>query len=109
MQRLTPPLSLLSRREGSSSSISQPLYPSKAELLQILPAELTQFNPIKAWGSLGLSLGLSAMAYAVGTQIPMTLAAAPLWALYAVVTGTIAMGCWVIAHECGHNCSATIR
>jgi fatty acid desaturase len=31
-----------------------------------------------------------------------------LWALYAAVTGTIATGVWVIAHECGHGafCSA---
>ena len=29
--------------------------------------------------------------------------AAPLWLLYGLVTGTVAMGCWVIAHECGHH------
>lgn len=50
-----------------------------------------------------LSLGLSLIAYGVGTQIPLNLIATPLWLVYAVVTGTIAMGCWVIAHECGHN------
>lgn len=83
--------------------MSHPSYPSKAELLQSLPTELTRFNPIKAWGSLGLSLGLSIAAYASGTLIPLELSAAPLWVIYGLVTGTIAMGCWVIAHECGHN------
>ena len=29
--------------------------------------------------------------------------AAPLWLLYGLITGTVAMGCWVIAHECGHH------
>lgn len=50
-----------------------------------------------------MSLGMSILAYAVGTQIPVQLWAAPLWFLYAIVTGTVAMGLWVIAHECGHN------
>jgi fatty acid desaturase len=27
----------------------------------------------------------------------------PAWFAYAAVTGTIATGCWVVAHECGHN------
>jgi omega-6 fatty acid desaturase (delta-12 desaturase) len=68
-----------------------------------MPPELLRFKPLKAWGSLALSLGLSALAYGAATQIPLTLAAAPLWLLHAVVTGTVAGGCWVIAHECGHG------
>jgi fatty acid desaturase len=27
----------------------------------------------------------------------------PIWSLYSVVTGTVAMGLWVLAHECGHG------
>lgn len=50
-----------------------------------------------------MSGGLSLAAYGIGTQIPLTLQATPLWVLYGVVCGTIAMGCWVLAHECGHN------
>ncbi|MFM7312511.1 MAG: fatty acid desaturase, partial [Cyanobium sp.] len=69
----------------------------------MLPAELTRVHPVKAWGSLALSLGLSLLAYGLGTLIPLQLWALPLWLLYGVVTGTVAMGCWVIAHECGHN------
>ena len=78
-------------------------YPGKAELLACLPADLLRFDPAKAWGSLALSLGLSLLAYGLGTQIPLTLAAVPLWLLYGVITGTVAMGCWVLAHECGHG------
>jgi len=103
VQRLSGSVSLLSRSKGPALSPPQSPYPTKAELLRALPPELTQHNPVKAWGSLALSLGLSLAAYAVGTQIPLTLIASPLWIVYAVVTGTIAMGCWVIAHECGHN------
>ena len=84
-------------------SLSLPPYPSKAELLASLPPELLRFHPVKAWGSLALSVGLSLLAYGLGTRIPLELRAAPLWLLYAVVTGTVAGGCWVIAHECGHH------
>lgn len=79
------------------------LYPSKIELLNVLPQDLTRFHPVKAWSSLGMSLGLSLMAYGIGTQIPVRLWAAPLWVVYGLITGTIVMGCWVIAHECGHQ------
>jgi fatty acid desaturase len=100
---LAQPASLLTRSGQSRPSISPNRYPTKSELLQILPAELTRFHPVKAWGSLLMSLGLSVLAYGVGTQIPLQLWAAPLWLLYGVITGTVAMGLWVIAHECGHN------
>ena len=106
----SPPARSAVRRPGprsldatASSSSATATIPGKAELLACLPAELLRLNPRKAWGSLAFSLGLSLPAYALGTQIPLELSAAPLWLLYAVVTGTVAGGCWVIAHECGHH------
>ena len=98
-----------------SPSISQPTntgepnaqtaisFPGKAELLSCLPEELYRIDPTKTWGSLALSLGLSLLAYGLGTTIPLSPIAAPLWLLYALVTGTVAVGCWVLAHECGHG------
>ena len=50
-----------------------------------------------------MSVGLSSLAVIVGTKLPLSAATIPLWLLYGVITGTIAMGCWVIAHECGHH------
>lgn len=43
------------------------------------------------------------LACGLGTQIPLVPAAAPLWLLYGLITGTVLGGCWVIAHECGHH------
>ena len=103
VQRLTHTTSPLARSATSGQTISANRYPSKSELLKLLPAELMQFRPVKAWGSLGMSLLLSLLAYVIGTQIPLQLWAAPLWLLYGVGTGTVVMGLWVIAHECGHN------
>ena len=99
---MTPQVSLQPRASAQHPTPA-PTYPSKAELLACLPFELTQINPSKAWGSLAMSLGLSVLAYGLGTLIPLQLSAAPLWLFYAVVTGTVAGGCWVIAHECGHR------
>ena len=93
---------LLSQSQSHLSS-TPTTYPSKAQLLACLPASLLTIDPVKAWGSLAMSLGLTLLAYGVGTQIPLRLSAAPLWLLYAAVTGTVAGGCWVIAHECGHR------
>ena len=86
MQRLTTSVALLSRPSSPPQTTPQPTYPGKAELLQALPPELMRFNPVKAWGSLALSLGLSLLAYGVGTQIPLQLWATPLWLLYGAIT-----------------------
>ena len=94
---------LLPQRPPTAAAAPQTPYPSKAELLACLPADLLQHKPAKAWGSLALSLGLSLLAFGLGTRIPLTAAATPLWLLYGLVTGTVAMGCWVLAHECGHG------
>jgi hypothetical protein len=102
---LISPVPLSSGARASSSPFSTKNFPSKAELLACLPPELLSFKPAKAWGSLFMSLSLSLVAYSLGTQIPLTAIAAPLWLLYALVTGTVAGGCWVIAHECGHGAS----
>ena len=99
---LIPTISLRPLAPASVSSAS-PAYPSKAELLACLPSELLRIHPGKAWASLALSLSLTLLTYGLGTQIPLTAMAAPLWLLYAIVAGTVAGGCWVIAHECGHR------
>ena len=93
---------LLSQSQPYLSS-TPTTYPSKAQLLACLPASLLTIDPVKAWGSLAMSLGLTLFANGVGTLIPLRLSAALLWLLYAAVTGTVAGGCWVIAHECGHR------
>ena len=95
--------SLRLTRAGLRNSPKTDPYPTKAELLSALPKELSKFNPIKAWGSLAMSTGLSLLAVGLGTLIPLTPTASPLWLLYGVITGTIARGCWVLAHECGHH------
>lgn len=81
----------------------RPQWPTKQQLMACMPASLAEKNVGKAWISLAFSLLTSLAAYALGCLIPLHWSYAPLWIAYAVVTGTLAMGCWVLAHECGHN------
>ena len=39
----------------------------------------------------------------IGLLIPFTSNMIPIWILYAFISGTTAMGFWVLAHECGHG------
>ncbi|KAI2494450.1 fatty acid desaturase [Fragilaria crotonensis] len=41
----------------------------------------------------------------LGVFDPANLLTLPIWTAYAAVTGTVAMGLWVLAHECGHGAS----
>ena len=59
-----------------------------------------QLSLMYAGISTALSLGVLALAAAF---LPMTMAWLPAWAAYWYVAGTIWTGCWVIAHQCGHN------
>jgi len=49
------------------------------------------------------SVAIQAVIVAIGLAIPFTQAMIPVWILYAFISGTTAMGFWVIAHECGHG------
>ena len=35
--------------------------------------------------------------------IPFSTSAIPLWILYSIFNGTVAVGLWILAHECGHG------
>ena len=94
----------------AEQSVSVPLststlhaWPTKQQLLAALPADITEKSIPRALASLAFSLLTTLPVYALGCIIPLQWSVAPLWLVYAVVAGTLAGGCWVIAHECGHN------
>ncbi len=49
------------------------------------------------------SLAIQAIVIFAGLAIPLSKAMVPIWIVYAFISGTTAMGFWVIAHECGHG------
>jgi len=49
------------------------------------------------------SIFIQIIVFAIGFTIPLTKPMIPLWVIYSLVSGTTAMGFWVLAHECGHG------
>ena len=84
--------------------------PTKAEVLSVIPEHCFKRDTAKSLAyaavSLALTLGCGLAAYAF---IPLQAAWAPAWIAYALVNGTIATGCWVAAHECGHGAFSNNR
>ncbi|MEZ6097360.1 MAG: fatty acid desaturase [Pirellulaceae bacterium] len=81
-----------------------PRVPSAAEVKSTIPRSCFQSNLPTSLKYAGFSLGLTFICAVVGaTCIPIHHYAIPLWIGYALITGTVATGCWVIAHECGHG------
>jgi hypothetical protein len=78
-------------------------YPSKKEVFQAIPEHCFKRDTVKSMGYATVSAAMVAACVFVGLQIPLRLAMWPLWLLYSMVTGTVATGAWVIAHECGHG------
>ncbi|KAK3244899.1 Delta(12)-fatty-acid desaturase [Cymbomonas tetramitiformis] len=79
-------------------------WPSKAEVMRCIPRRCFVKETSRSLGHaavcVAMTLACGVAAYAL---LPVQLAATPLWILYGALTGTVATGCWVIAHECGHN------
>lgn len=78
--------------------------PTKRQVLAAIPKDCFERSLVKSslymLTSLVLTLGCGFAAYSF---IPLSWVWLPAWIGYAIVTGTIATGCWVIAHECGHH------
>mmetsp|Transcript_21086 Transcript_21086/g.58102 ORF Transcript_21086/g.58102 Transcript_21086/m.58102 type:complete len:451 (-) Transcript_21086:420-1772(-) len=85
-------------------ALEKRVYPNKKQVMEAIPAHCFKRNTLKSMMYATISLVLSLSCMAVGWKlIPLTLAMLPVWMAYAAVTGTVATGCWVIAHECGHG------
>lgn len=80
-------------------------FPQSKDIKAVIPEDCFVPETEKSLAYLSISLIATAlcttagvgMVGAIGTSI-FTL---PIWLAYAAVTGTVAMGLWVLAHECG--------
>ena len=90
--------------ETSCESNSEKRYPTKKEVLAAIPAECFERSLVKSScylvASLAMTIGAALFCYSF---IPMTWPWLPAWVVSAIVVGTAATGCWVVAHECGHR------
>jgi omega-6 fatty acid desaturase (delta-12 desaturase) len=81
-----------------------PNWPTKKEILGVVPEHCmvkdTAKSMVYAVLSTAMTVGCGLAAYA---WLPLQAAWTPAWIAYALVTGTVATGAWVVAHECGHG------
>eukprot|EP00959_Pyramimonas_sp_CCMP1952_P050615 1057660-Pyramimonas_sp.AAC.1 len=69
-----------------------------------IPKDCFEKDAITSLIYAGISVSLTILCVQLAyLAIPMTPLAIPLWIAYALVTGTVVTGCWVVAHECGHG------
>ena len=93
--------------ESCETTAEKKTYPTKKEVLAAIPADCFERSLRKSSGylaaSLVMTIGSALIFYAF---VPMTWPWLPVWVASAIVVGTAATGCWVVAHECGHRAFA---
>ncbi len=89
--------------KGKALEIKISDIPSLKEFQNIIPDQyFKSITRVSLRYLLQTILIQSAVIY-IGLSIPFTPKMIPIWILYAFISGTTAMGFWVIAHECGHG------
>ena len=88
---------------GQALEIKMSDIPSIKEFQDAIPDEYFKINTMTSLRYLLQSFLIQAVVVSIGLSIPFTTRMAPLWILYSLISGTTAMGFWVIAHECGHG------
>lgn len=98
----------LSGLQGQALEWTDDDFPSALELRSVIPKDCFEVDTKTSLGYLSVSVVATALCTAVGVSLlnvlpPSNWITAPFWFLYSGITGTVAMGLWVLAHECGHG------
>jgi len=93
--------------KGKALSLSPEDFPKAKDIKAVIPKDCFQPETAKSLGYLAVSSVATAACTAVGVSmlgvIGTSIWTLPIWTAYSAVTGTVAMGLWVLAHECGHG------
>jgi omega-6 fatty acid desaturase (delta-12 desaturase) len=93
--------------KGKALSLKAEDFPKSGEVRSVIPEDCFVPETAKSLGYLGVSLAGTALCTAVGISMNDVIGHGiwtfPIWTAYAAVTGTVGMGLWVLAHECGHG------
>ena len=89
--------------KGQALAIKISDIPSKKEFQDVIPNHYFKCKTSTSLRYLLQSVLIQAVVVVIGLSIPLTVNMIPIWILYAFISGTTAMGFWVIAHECGHG------
>jgi len=97
----------LSSLKGKALGLNPEDFPGAAEIRAVIPQDCFEPDTSRSLGYLSVSLIGTIICSAIGFNlievIPANFWTTPFWAAYSAVTGTVAMGLWVLAHECGHG------
>ena len=89
--------------QGRALEIKISDIPSMREFKSVIPDHCFKSETKTSLGYLFCINNYSSYYCSIGLAIPFTQTMIPVWILYAFLSGTTAMGFWVIAHECGHG------
>ena len=89
--------------QGQALVIEDKDIPSIKEFQDTIPDHYFKCDTITSLRYLLQSALIQSFVIAIGLSIPFTSKMIPIWIIYALLSGTTAMGFWVIAHECGHG------
>jgi omega-6 fatty acid desaturase (delta-12 desaturase) len=100
-----PPADIVVQPDPFPGGPPEPLpAPSKAEVRAVIPDHCFQPHLATSLAYTALSVLATAVPVVLAWQfLPLQWVWLPVWLVYAAVTGTAALGAWVIAHECGHG------
>jgi len=88
--------------KGQALEIKDKDIPSIKEFQDVIPDHYFRSNTKTSLKYLLQSSFIQSLVVARGLSIPFSPKMIPIWIIYALISGTTAMGFWVIAHECGH-------
>jgi hypothetical protein len=93
---------------GRALQLNDEDFPEARQVRAVIPEECFESDTATSLGFLSVSVVGTALCSAIGVAMlgvapPENILTWPLWTAYSAVTGTVAMGLWVLAHECGHG------
>ncbi len=89
--------------KGQALEIEDKDIPSIKEFKDVIPDHYFRCDTIISLKYLLQTALIQSLVVAIGSSIPFTPKMIPIWIIYSLLSGTTAMGFWVIAHECGHG------
>ena len=89
--------------KGQALEISLDDVPSRREVRKSIPRHCFTRQTNTSLFYLSRTVVIQFLVVIIGLLIPQTKEMIPVWFLYSILSGTTAMGLWVLAHECGHG------
>ena len=88
---------------GQALALENKDIPSIKEFKDVIPNRYFKCDTKTSLKFLLQSSFIQLLVVLFGLHIPFTPKMIPIWIIYSLLSGTTAMGLWVIAHECGHG------